>query len=100
MGAKSHRELGLKGLAWKLRVIPLYDPPLYDGELLRAIYHDYHYHHRLRCEPLPESITEIIIDSSSISGCGPVNGRAEHVGKKPGLTREIVVDLSKLSEPS
>ena len=36
------KELGPKGLAYrswgKSMVIPLYDPPLYDGELLRSIY--------------------------------------------------------------
>ena len=41
VGAKSSRELGPKGLAqenWgKSIVIPLYDPPLYDGKLLRTI---------------------------------------------------------------
>ena len=41
VGAKTSRKLGPKGLAqenWgKSMVIPLYDPPLYDGELLRAI---------------------------------------------------------------
>ena len=100
VGAKSHRELGLKGLAWELRVIPLYDPPLYDGKLLRAIYYDYYYYHRLRYELLFIRITENIADNFN---------KRNYYGVKPELRvyrrknigtafRKIIINLINASK--